>query len=150
MKKAKELFKGNFFKVGVVVSVIITSINALGIVDSVALNGTIWPGLVFFGVFDMLECGVILTRTATIDAEIKNRKSTSNNRINGSKIPSHIKVNDREGISLDERKIYLVPYDKMGFENATLSTEEKDISNTVNTEHRTKVKVRKRTRDYSN
>lgn len=122
----------------------------MGIVDSIAFNGTIWPGLILYGVFDIFECGIILARTALMDEEEKNRKSTFNNRINASQIPSYMKVNDREGTSLDKRKIYLVSYDKMGFGSATLSTEEKDMSNTVSTEHRTKVKVRKRTRDDFN
>ena len=139
MNKLKELCKGKYFKLGLIASGAISVVCLYGIVNTAILNGSIWPGIIMFVPMNIGACGMILARTAMIDNDIKNRESKQDNKFDINKIPSYTLVNDKEGLSMDDVKIYSVDPEAMGLSRTSTLEQNTEIKKTV------KVKVRKRT-----
>ena len=143
MNKLKELCKGKYFKLGLMASVAISVVCLYGIVDTAILNGNVLPGLVIYVPINIGACGMLLARTAMIDDQIKNSELKQDNKIDINKIPSYMLVNDKDGISMDDVKVYSVSPEAMGL--SRLSTLEQNTE--TNSYQSIKVKVRKRTRN---
>ena len=139
MNKLKELCKGKYFKLGLIASGAISAVCLYGIVNTAILNGSIWPGIIMFVPMNIGACGMLLARTVMIDTDIKNRGSKQDNKFDINKIPSYMLVNDKEGLSMDDVKIYSVSPEAMGVCNTSMLEQ--------NTETKKTVKVRKRTRN---
>ena len=86
---------------------------------------------------------MLLARTAMIDDQIKNSELKQDNKFDINKIPSYMLVNDKDGISMDDVKVYSVSPEAMGL--SRLSTLEQNTE--TNSYQSIKVKVRKRTRN---
>ena len=141
MNKIKQLCKGKHFKQGLIASVAISVVCLYGIVDAAILNGSIWPGILVFVPMNIGACGMVLARTAMIDDQIKNSKLKQDNKFDINKISSYMLVNDKEGLSMDDVKIYSVDPEAMGLSRTSTLEQNTEIKKTV------KVKIRKRTRN---
>lgn len=144
MNKLKQLCKGKFFSSGLVASLAVTVVCVYGII-----NIDVLLGLIFLIPINICTCGMILTRTAMIDAEIKDKEIKQDNKFDVNKIPSYMLANDREGLSMDDVDIYTVSAEAMGVSQLP-GAEQKNGINVINNHQKVKTKVRKRTRNDFN